>query len=291
MGPSILLGALWITLAADEGASAVVHATVPVQRTLVGDWAPVDAVLVAASESWPDTLAPLLSSLATRTHAHLLVQNGSSAGRVDRFVAGFGAAERANLHRLPLTVDSPWVRDYGPLQVRTRSGEVTWLDAEYAERRLDDAIPAALARHFGVAIETLPWSLDGGALASDGAGLCLSTFEYFQTHAIPRAGPILQRELMPAIGCTTLVFVPGLRDEDTGHVDLLAQFLSPEAVMIATIDAGLDPDESRRLDATAEAIVDAAGDLGRELAIVRVPLGVGVGGELYTYINGLRVGD
>ena len=47
---------------------------------------------------------------------------------------------------LDLDVDTPWIRDYGPLQLEHDSGEITWLDTRYArDRPVDDQMPEWLS--------------------------------------------------------------------------------------------------------------------------------------------------
>lgn len=266
------------------------RASAPLEARLAGDWAPVDAVVLTISAGWPQTLAPLLDAIAGQVPVDVLVQRGAGRRHVRRFIAGLQPSTRERITVLEGEVDSPWVRDYGPLQLQGPDGP-RWLDAAYVERPLDDAVPTRLAQRWSVPVDTLPWSIDGGALVSDGDGLCISTFDYFETHRIPRRGPILEREILPAIGCEALVFVSALLDEDTGHVDMFMQFLDRSTLAISSVDPGLDPDQARRLDDVAHDVDTAAARLGLPLRIVRVPMGIELAGDLLPYVNGLRVGD
>ena len=291
MGPAILGAVLFTALAAGPPRSLVVQASVPVGARLVGDFEAVDRAVLTLSAGFPGTLGPLVEALAGQVPVDLFVQRDAGKRHAMRFVAALDPSVRGRVTLLSRAVDSPWVRDYGPLQVRESGGEIRWLDPMYVERPRDDAIPTRLAEAAGVAIDPLPWSLDGGALVSDGNGRCISTLDYFQTHAIPRGGARLSRDILPAIGCTSITFVRALLEEDTGHVDMFMQFLDASTLAVSSVDPALDPEQALRLDEAAEDVQTASTRLGLDLTIVRVPMGIEMSGDLLPYVNGIRVGD
>ena len=94
---------------------------------------------------------------------------------------------------------------------------------------------------------------------------------------------------MPALGCETLLVVPALLDEDTGHVDMFLQFLGPRTVGIASVDPDLDPDQAARLDGVATAVKRFSARRGLDWTIVRVAMGVDLSGDLFPYINGIHL--
>jgi agmatine/peptidylarginine deiminase len=96
-------------------------------------------------------------------------------------------------------------------------------------------------------------------------------------------------ELLPALGCATLVLVPGLPDEPTGHVDLMVQFLRTDLVAVAEADPELEPEVAAALDQVVTGIEAAAAAHGRPLQTVRLPTTRAITGELHAYVNGLRL--
>jgi agmatine/peptidylarginine deiminase len=161
----------------------------------------------------------------------------------------------------------------------------------YPERPRDDIVPQVLGERMKVPVTAGPWSLDGGALASNGAGVCVSTLEYVEEHKIPSAGHAARSRLLPAIGCRVLALVPALPEEPTHHVDLFVQFLADDLVAVASVDPELDPGAALGLDRAAATIARAASTLGKDMRIVRPPLGVDIDGSYLPYLNGLRLGD
>lgn len=266
-----------------------IEASRPVGRRLVGDYEPADSYVVALSAGWPRTYPPLLDALAAEAPVSVFVQAGAGVRAARRFVDGLPERTRSQITLLSGSVDSPWVRDYGPLQVREPDGTLTWLDALYLERPRDDQVPSRLAAAWSTPLEALPISLDGGAISSDGRGHCISTSDYLDTHGIDRGGLPLRSEILPALGCATLLLVPALLEEDTGHVDMFLQFLDATTVGVSSIDPELDPDQSARLDEIATRLQTFAERHGLHWTLVRVPMGMDLGGDLFPYINGVRL--
>jgi agmatine deiminase len=266
-----------------------VDAAGPVTRRLVGDHEPAEAFVLTLAAGWPHTYEALLDALAAHGPVDVLVQTGAGMRAVRHFVDALRPATRARLRLVPGVVDSPWVRDYGPLQVRDASGDMLWLDAEYEDRPRDDAVPARLAARWSVPLEALPVSLDGGAIASDGRGHCVSTLEVLVAHGIDRFDPTFSERLLPALGCVSVLLVHALQGEDTGHVDMFLQFLDATTVAVSSIDADLDPDQAATLDGVVEAVLAFANRRGLPWQVVRVPMGMDLGGDLFPYVNGFRL--
>lgn len=268
----------------------VLQTATPLPGVLVGDHEPVDALLVTLTWTWPDSLASLLEAAAPHVPVMVLREDEVDAAQAQRWLdATLSPAARTRVELLPVMVDSPWVRDYGPLQRRDADGTLRWLDPAYEDRPLDDAVPVVLGRRLGVPVTPLPWSVDGGAVASSGDGLCAATHGYFRAHGLRDAGAGISTELLPALGCEVLVLVPGLPQEPTGHIDLMAQFLSPSTVAVAQADPELEPEVAAALDTVVRGLRAAADQRGRPLTVVRLPTTRNLVGDLHAYVNGVRL--
>lgn len=279
--------------ALDPTGFAVLHAATPPTGWLLGDHAAADAMLVTLTWTWPDSLAALLIAAAPHVPVYVLREDEVDEREARAWLhAMLPAAVQARVELLPLTVESPWVRDYGPLQRREADGALRWLDPEYEDRPLDDSVPRRLGEHFGVPVSPLAWSVDGGAVASSGDGLCVATHGYWRAHGIGVRGARVEAELLPALGCEVLVLVPGLPEEPTGHIDLMLQFLRPDLVAVALADPELEPEVAQVLDEVVAGIEAAAAarEPGmRSLQVVRLPTTRDLDGELHAYVNGLRL--
>ena len=313
MTPSALWAAAWARIWAigfdpsqaaaadaipDQVPKAMIIETEPVEgRVLRGDFEAPDAVLLVYTDEWAGLSADLASQvLASEGRVAFVRENGSSRSRFGRFMRGLAAVEGADsIEELTNLVDTAWSRDWGPIQVR-RGGQSLWLDADYddMERENDDLIPTILGVHYRESVVELPWSLDGGAFISNGAGVCALTFEYLEYSGIVRADDDLG-ELLAALGCRATALIPTLVAEPTKHVDMIAQFVGPDRVLLAQIhelDGELGEDGLRLLEAEA-GLIRAAAALGIDLEVVPVPtppFGLEAGYH-YSYVNGLRLGD
>jgi len=261
-------------------------------RFLRGDWEAPDTVIVAYNEDFSD-FARLLITKASRIPG---VEVGLLLGYedYDKGYQWYGRylAHQRNVRLVVLELDTPWIRDYGPLQIYNSDGRTLWLDAPYAsDRPGDDRTPETLSSVWNVPLETMNWAIQGGAIISNGFGLCASTIEAFQQYQIDPEEQDVIDVLLPQIGCTVLALVPALADEETKHIDMFAQFTSPDSVVLATVDERIAPDDAERMNSAVWGLVQAAAVFGIELKVDRIPLPRGDNNKYYSYINGLRLTD
>ena len=260
-------------------------------RVLRGDWEPPDTILVGFNNAWPSALRVMLEEMARTTSIWVMLEDGHSRSDARRFLRRLTPSSRAAVRLLDMRVDTSWVRDYGPFQTREADGTLVWIDTGYgSDRPLDDTVPTRLANVAGVEIEPLETGLDGGAIASNGAGLCVTTLEYMFSEGVAPDDTELLTPMLHQLGCKALAFVPALEKEPTLHVDPFVQFLARDVVAVAKFDRARDPGDWRRTEATAVALRSAANDIGQRLRIVRVPTWF-EDVTYYTYINGLRLAD
>lgn len=253
------------------------------------DFLPPDAVVFAFASEWLDELGSMLSISAAETRIELLVDPLMNTEDEARAWLSSIAVPASEVQLVPAVMDSPWVRDYGPLQVFEHN-TVVWLDPFYgATRPHDDAVPAVLAASLHAAIETLPTRFDGGALISDGRGFCASTSEYFAENSIDIEDDAERAALLRQLGCETMVLVPALVEERTRHIDMIAQFLSEDVIAVADVDPAESPEDAVRMNEAAALLAEAAAQRGVKLHVVRVPLFYRGLGEYRTYLNGLKL--
>jgi agmatine/peptidylarginine deiminase len=278
--------------------AAVVILSEPVDaRRLRGDFEAPARVLLVSTADWPRATERVAEQVLDSGSALALIrESGSSAPAFARLLATLEQRPGADVEGHPGIVDTPWVRDWGPLQLDASEGHRSlWLDADHHAdaREHDDAAAAWLAGHHGVELATFGWALDGGAFISDGAGLCVLSFEYLELRGIARAEAALG-QLLAGLGCRATALVPTLLDEHTKHVDMIAQFVGPTRLMIAEIDDALagQSEDARRLAAAELGIRQAACALGRSLEVIHVPTPPSEPGQNpRTHVNGLRLRD
>jgi agmatine/peptidylarginine deiminase len=275
---------------ADFGYGVVITRSEKPDRLLNGDADDRESIAVVYTEAWEEELAQVIEHASTATHVVVLAPE-SRQEEIAAWVDGMRLG-RHGATVLEAPFDTPWIRDYGPRPTTESDGTVVWLDAQYGvDRERDDAIPARLASHFGVTLEAMPEQLDGGALISNGLGLCVSTLAAFNEAEIPFDDTGYMERLLGQLGCRALALVPALLHDPTKHADMLATFLARDVVAVADVVSQAPLPEMEDMDRAAELIAEAAKLLDMPLRIVRVPLPTTEDGTYYTYLNSVRIGD
>jgi agmatine deiminase len=239
--------------------------------------------------TWPDCVeeaegafARLAAAVGAGETVHLLVKDAATESRARRHLSLAGA-RRVLLHRIP-TADS-WFRDYGPIVVvrgRGRRRERLALDfrfnawgEKYAELMADDRIARRLVRIHGLEDLRIDLVLEGGSIDGNGAGTLLTTTQCLlhrnRNPSLVREE--IERELREALGVRHVLWLgEGIVGDDTdGHVDDIARFVSPTAVVAAVEEDPKDPNHEplvenlRRLSAMAD-------QDGRPLEVVELPM-------------------
>jgi agmatine/peptidylarginine deiminase len=252
--------------------------------TLRGDWDTSSALLVVYNSSWRRPLRRLLSFAHSDLPVYVLAT--PEATRSSEFTRWLRGVPFAGL--VSIDLDTPWIRDYGPLEVQ-RSRGISWLDMVYApeDRPLDDAVPTLLGEVFETPNEPELFHLDGGGIISSGDGLCGITEASFEGLELDTGDSAQVERFLQTVGCRTLARLPALPSESTGHVDMVAQFLSPHQVAIAVPTSKSPPAVREALERAREALTQAATVHGKELEFVDLPI-VSHKERYYSYVNGLR---
>ncbi|MGD8862968.1 MAG: agmatine deiminase family protein [Myxococcales bacterium] len=254
-------------------------------RRLRGDHEPIDLLMLVHEADWSSSLEAIIERVADTTAVEVLVEDLRRDGpRYQRLARGRCVELTEVAH------DTPWIRDYGPLQVFDGDHPV-WVDFAYAsDRTLDDALPENLASRHESLLDLQTTYLEGGAVVSNGRGLCaMSEMSLLETGVASGDADQLER-FAAHMGCAALAVVPALPDEQTGHADVTIQFLDVDRVAVAWMSPDERPLQSELLDQTEQLLREAADLLGQPLEVVRVPMS-SHGDVFYSYLNGTRVGD
>jgi agmatine deiminase len=166
---------------------------------------------------------------------------------------------REDVQLLPIPIDDSWVRDSGPIFVIADDGRRAVVDfrfngwgGRYLPCDRDDALPAAVAAHFGLPRYEAPLVLEGGAITVDGDGTLITTASCLQNanrNPATSEGEI-DRVLRDYLGVERVIWFrrgwSQSRDTD-GHVDGIAMFTAPGQLLL------LDPSDAADPDATLAA--------------------------------------
>jgi len=248
-----------------------------------GDWEQPEILLMVENEEWEPSLDIIVSaSLQDGVPAYIL-KDPNEVSRKER-------AERPlNARSLLFFHDTPWIRDYGPLQLKSPGNSVHWMDFGYTdERPLDDTVPQQLAKFMEFPIEEGGYYLEGGAIISNGRGLCAITDNSLEKALVDQEDPDEFASFSHALGCSALAVLTALTGESTGHADIIAQFYASDTVAVSAVDPDVDYEVSLELDEAVQSILEAAASIHQRVRVIRIPMYVD-GEDFYSYVNGTRL--
>ena len=231
------------------------------------EWEPHEATWIAWPHNradWPGRFAPIpwvyaeiVRKLSRVEKVRILVDSRAQSDEVRRILS----KAAANLDAVEFFVcptNRVWTRDYGPIFVKNRAGELAatawrfnaW--AKYDDWRLDAKVPAFLAKRLKLPVYTPGLVLEGGSIDVNGEGVLMTTEECLLSPVQAR-NPGLDRvdielHLRKHLGVKRFVWLKnGIAGDDThGHVDDLARFTDARTVAVAA--------ESDRADANFRAL-------------------------------------
>jgi agmatine deiminase len=199
----------------------------------------------------------------------------------------------SGVHLTRMTTDDAWIRDYGPIFVRSvdepRSLHITdWRFNSWGEKYgpwdHDDRVPSALGELLGLPVKSPGIVLEGGSVDVDGDGTLLTT-ESCLLH--PNRNPerdrqSLERFLGTYLGAETVLWLgQGIAGDDTdGHVDDLTRFVAPGTV-VTVLEEDPGDENYRPLQENLERLHGMTDARGRRLEVLELPMPLPVYHEGY----------
>ena len=270
------------------------------------EWEPHEATWLAwphNRDDWPGKFAPvpwvyteIVRLLSRVERVHLVVKGRKMRRRAADRLDSAGV-DLARVAFFKAATDRVWTRDTGPTFVVNdragapddRVGLVDWRFngwAKYDDHRRDDALPRTLATRLGlrrfvprVTVDGRPTRvvMEGGAFDVNGRGTLLTTEECLlsETQArnpgLDRAG--VEKVFADTLGVSHVVWLGrGIDGDDThGHVDDLARFVSPDAVVTAVERRESDPNFEPLRENTRR-LREARDQDGAALQVVGLPM-------------------
>ncbi len=223
------------------------------------EWEPHEATWLAwphERSDWPGKFATIpwvygeiVRRLARVERVRILVNDSEAQKKAQRVLLKSGADLGAvEFFRAP--TNRSWTRDYGPIFLKNAQGEIgvtNWRFngwAKYNNWQRDAAVPETLRRRLRLpawepAHQGRRVVLEGGSIDVNGAGALLTTEECLLSKVQARNPGLERKDLEKvfhdSLGVTRVLWLRnGIAGDDThGHVDDLARFVSPTAVVAA----------------------------------------------------------
>jgi agmatine deiminase len=216
------------------------------------EWEPHEATWLAwphEKSDWPGKFAPIpwlygeIVRLLARAEKVRILVRGRDEEETARKILRKTHADLNAVEFFHHPTNRSWTRDFCPLFVKNRRGEVAITDwkfngwAKYGNFADDDAAPAFVARALGLRRWEPGLVLEGGSIDVNGAGKLLTTEECLLSDVQARNPGVPRREIERALaaylGATEVIWLGrGIQGDDThGHIDDIARFVSKDTVV------------------------------------------------------------
>ncbi|MFG2847013.1 agmatine deiminase family protein [Kitasatospora sp. NPDC048296] len=257
-----------------------------------GEFEPVGTTLIAwaiLDQDSADLKAYFVNLIRAASENSRVVVVGDHPGAVDNARTALAAADvdTSEIDFVDSSLNSWWIRDYGPIAARTTDGGMRFISTRYhPDRPQDDAFAPSLGALWNVPVTRADLGTEGGNFLSDGAGGCLVTNAilsnpYNVTNHVTAED--VQTMFRSLYGCKVTTFLDPIKGERTGHVDMFAAFTGNKDILVGAYSPSDDPDNAAVLDADA-ARLTAAG-----YQVHRVPMPAHKDGVFRSYTNSLAV--
>ncbi len=223
------------------------------------------------------TYVRMIEELASGERVNLLVDDLETSKRVD----GMISRGRSNLEIIVLKSADVWMRDYGPIFVKSKEsiGATKWIfnawGNKYDELKNDDETGAKIAVRSGFHVFQPKIVLEGGSIDVNGIGSCLTTKQcLLNSNRNPglTQGEI-SRYLRDYLGVTNPLWLDsGIEGDDTdGHVDDIARFVNQDTVVCMREEDPNNPNYDA-LKRNYELLRHARDQDGRSLNVVPIKM-------------------
>ena len=229
---------------------------------LPAEWEPQSAVLLAwphAGTDWAArldsveiTCAALIAAISRFEAAIVCVPDAEIGAHAIEYLRDAGA-DLSRVRFVEIPYDDTWLRDSGPIALRSGNDQITLLDFRFTgwggkfEASQDDALVAGLIERGvfrrGVQHQRIDWALEGGAIESDGRGTILTTWRCLQQRHPGQPRGQIGLTLRNALSAQRVLWLDHgyLQGDDTdAHIDTLARFAPDDAIVY---QACSDPDD------------------------------------------------
>lgn len=245
------------------------------QARFPAEWEPQSAILLAwphAGTDWAARLGEVEDSYIALVEAITRFQPAIicvADADVEAYARARLASARIDMGRIrfvEVEYDDTWLRDIGPITLREGDGfrmldfRFTGWGGKFGAER-DDRLVARLAEtgiFSNSSVQTIDFALEGGAIETDGAGTLLSTLHCLQERHPGLSAGELEARLGASLCQDRFLWLQRgyLEGDDTdAHIDTLARFAAPDAIVYQSCD---DPADSHYGELQAMAVELAA---------------------------------
>lgn len=239
--------------------------------------------------TWAQELSKkIISHTHTKMPLHLLANNEQDYYEAIRWMESRDIPyDKIRFSFEPL--DSPWLRDMGPIAARTGQNQPVWIDSHVVRDGMkqwveNDELPRILNRNWETIRLRCPLSIEGGAIATNGNGITVCSTKLLEVNEqFGFSKEQIETTIRQFTGASDVIYLEPLADELNRHLDMFLTFTDTSTVVVADY-----PDQSlenaRLLDGHADTLSKLTVN-GRPLRVVRVPMPPDPKRQFLTYTN------
>lgn len=241
---------------------------------LPGEFEPQEYIVIGCGQlvqRYPQTFVDLVRLLLGRIT--IIGIADPAVIRLGQILLGVAGLPKSAVEFFPLKTSSMWVRDFSPIGAVDRKGERVFLKFRHSHMRNRDDIGSAEAfkNNLPGRFRDVDVFMEGGNLLSNGNGFAISSKTIIQQNSQRMSHEQLSQTLEKDAGISQWACATPLNGERTGHIDLLATFLSPTLICVGKVDERDDPNNAPILEDLASALDGYATNAGK-LTVVRAPM-------------------
>ncbi len=243
-------------------------------------------------EYHPRVMTDMVRALHGKVEVYGLVNDSAQRQKVVSLLEQNGLPANA-VEFVEIPAYGMWVRDFGPKFLRNKVGGLTMVDFAYLDRPAtdgtmrtdDDKVPEQLAKMFRTSVVSIPLSMEGGNLLTNGNGVCISTSQIVAENSHRRYGmQEVAHILRDYFGQEQWASLEHLPVDNTRHADTFVMFTSPDTVVVASCDPKEDAASAAVMDKAAEQL-SKINFMGKPLRVVRIPMTLKGDEAVRTYTN------
>lgn len=263
----------------------------PIDHILPAEFEPHDALLLSYIDEQEahELMCDAIEAVHENIDIVMLVPDDYARRRIQELLSERDTPV-SDLTFVNYGTNNAWVRDYGPLVVRSRSGRPVIVKTQYGVdyypgKEFADQAPELLARELGISLINAPLVMENGNVLSNGAGLCATTRKLIAANAKYGYNEAdLARKFRSYFGAGQVVLLDAIDGERNGHIDMFATFTGPDSIVVGQLPDYLTSGNARILDQNAARLAEVQTGFG-PLKVHRIPMPVPDGKNWFTYTN------
>ena len=240
----------------------------------------------------------LLTKLITEASKNAKVFVGASSynqASLKNNLAAAGA-NADNITIVPASLDSVWIRDFGPFFIHTEAKKREIVDCLYNRPRPnDDKFPATIGKLLDVKVHPCKLILPGGNFQTDGHGVAILTDVVFDAGEggdpnMTKAD--LEKYMSDYFGIKKVILLKKMKRDGTGHVDMFSKLLDDRNFIVGYYATPADGATGNFdiLNENAKTLENETNGLGEKFIVTRIPMPK-YDGTSYSYTNSVFVNN